>query len=365
MEAPTTRSSVRAAIAAISVLGACALPARPPRPPAPVERIAIIAAERGPSGARLVAIDERGDRRFALIAPPEGLARDTDPALSPDGRWLVFASSRARPLATTSLWLAPLAPEAVPWRLTDATAIDSHPVWSPDGRAIVFASTRANGNFDLWRLAIDPRGMPGALEQLTRGEGHEVTPTIAADGAIIYAAVSATGDDSHLEVRAPDGVISRLTDGPHDTTPSVSPDDRAIAFARGGVHPGGSDTDLWRIPRRGGAAVRVIDLPLTDESGPVWSPDGRFVFATSVLRGEAGAPVFSSVIAIDLGEPRPVARLLEDRAGAIVRLTPAITRTPLDVAALHRDPEYLPELARIVAAAVAREAAAATTTVSP
>ena len=29
-----------------------------------------MASERGPSGARLVAIDERGDRQFSLILPP-------------------------------------------------------------------------------------------------------------------------------------------------------------------------------------------------------------------------------------------------------------------------------------------------------
>ena len=43
-----------------------------------------------------------------------------------------------------------------------------------------------------------------------------------------------------------------------------------------------------------------------------------------------------------------MARILEDRVGAIVRLTPAVTAAPLDAAALHGDPEYLPELARIM-----------------
>src|SRR5260221_7908487 len=56
-------------------------------------RIAIAIAERGEHGARLVAIDEHGDRRLDLVQPAPTLARDTNPAISPDGRWLVFASS--------------------------------------------------------------------------------------------------------------------------------------------------------------------------------------------------------------------------------------------------------------------------------
>ena len=101
--------------------------------------------------------------------------------------------------------------------------------------------------------------------------------------------------------------------------------------------------------RAGGEPSVLVDLPLTDESGPVWSRDGRYVFATSLLRGADGRAVFSSVIVIDTREPRPVARLLEDRVGPIARLTPALATAALDDAALHDDPEYLPELARIMA----------------
>jgi len=65
--------------------------------------------------------------------------------------------------------------------------------------------------------------------------------------------------------------------------------------------------------------------------------------------------VFSSIIHIDLREAPPVARILEDRVGPIVRLTPAVTATPLDAAALHGNPEYLPELARIMSRAIEQQ----------
>lgn len=355
------------------MLGACGV--RPPAAPsAEPDRFAIIASERGPSGPRLVAIDEQGDRRFALLAPPASTARDSHPALSPDGTWLVFASSRGRPLAETSLWIARVGVEATPVRLTDGAWIDAHPVWTRDGKAIVFASTRDGGDFDLWRLPIGDGRATGPAEQLTQGAGHEVTPTVAADGAVLYAAVApiaspssagARSDasaarrsiaaheiESHLEERAPDGTITRITDGPADGAPALSPDEATVAFSRAAVQAGGPSAELWRMGRRGGDPAPIIALPTTEESGPVWSRDGRFVFATSVLRGEQ-AVLFSSVIYVDLRAATPIARMLRDRAGAASRLTPAIAAAALDASALDAAPEYLPELARIVAEALA------------
>ena len=145
---------------------------------------------------------------------------DYNASFSPDGRWIVFASTRDRPFDETSLWIAPAGVAMPPHRLTEGKAIDSHPTWTADGRAIVFASTRAAGNFDLWRLAID-HGQPGRLVQLTSAPGHEVTPAVAADGTIIYASVTPNEQrhdiETHLEQRDPDGTIRRLSSGPADS----------------------------------------------------------------------------------------------------------------------------------------------------
>jgi Tol biopolymer transport system component len=270
----------------------------------------------------------------------------------------VFASSRDRRLDETSLWIAAAGIAMPPRRLTDGPAIDAHPVWAPDGSAIVFASTRASGNFDLWRLARRD-GSPGELAQLTHGAGHEITPAVTADGTIIYAALTPNEQrrdvETHLEERAPDGTIRALTSGPADSSPAISPDGARLVFARPQVHDGRLDSELWLMVRATGAIAPLVDLPLTDESGPVWSRDGRFVFATSVWRGAEGKVVFSSIIHVDTREVPPIARILEDRVGAIVRLTPAVTASSLDVAALHGDPEYLPELAVIMRRMIERQ----------
>jgi Tol biopolymer transport system component len=339
-----------------AAIAACGQRPQPAPPAAPDDRVAIICAERGPSGARLVAIDERGDRQHVLIAEPSSVVRDTNPAVSPDGKWVVFASSRERTLAETSVWIAPIGVEVPPIRLTTGPAIESHPVWTRDGAAIVFASTRDGGDFDLWRLAITNGRAGGAPEQLTSGAGHEVTPTVARDGTVIYAEVTPIAErqiETHLESRASDGTITRLTDGPADSSPALSPDERTLAFSRIAVRDGRPNTELWLLRRADSAAEKLVELPPTDDGGPVWSRDGAFIFATSVVAGEAGPshPLFSSVIHVELAETPRHARMLEDHVGGIARLTPAIVAPSLDAAALRKNPEYLPELARIMSAA--------------
>lgn len=342
---------------ALVAIAACGPRPEPVAPAAAPERpLAIVCAERGPSGARLVAVDEHGDRQHVLLAEPAAVVRDTNPAVSPDGKWIVFASSRDRALAETSLWIAPVGVEVTPLRLTSGPSIESHPVWTRDGAAIVFASTREGGDFDLYRLAIANGRAAGSPEPLTSGAGHEVTPTVARDGTILYAAVTSGAGtvESHLESRAPDGTITRLSPGPADTSPALSPDERTIAFARLAVREERPNTELWLLHRGDGSVEKVVELPPTDDGGPVWSRDGAFLFATSVVAGEAGPshPLFSSVIHVDLAETPRRARMLEDHAGGIARLTPSIAASSLDARALRTNPDYLPELARIMSRAI-------------
>src|SRR5262245_28303104 len=106
---PLRRRSRKPLVAAALIAG-CAGGAPPPPTnvaPAPPRGVLVV-SEPGPTGARLVAIDERGDRQLELVAPAAQPVRDTNAAVSPDGAWLVFASSRGRPLDETSLWIAPV-----------------------------------------------------------------------------------------------------------------------------------------------------------------------------------------------------------------------------------------------------------------
>jgi Tol biopolymer transport system component len=357
---------------------ACSTPSGPGSVEKPLAetRAPIVVTERGPGGGRLIAIDETGDRLFEVIAMPDVTIRDTNPAISPDGKWIVFASSRGRAkIEETSLWLAPLGVAVQPTQITRSPAaapasVDTHPAWTRDGSAIVFASTRG-GTFDLWEVGFEvSAGAPkiGEPVQLTSAPEQEITPSVAPDGSVAYAALSVIeheGDKageppearSTLRVRGPDGTIRQLTEGPADSSPSYSPDGRQLAFSRPEVREHGVDADLWVMPAEGGASAAahvLLSVPGTDESGPVWSRDERFVLATSLVRGGDGRPLFSSVIFFDRREAAPVARILVDRVGAVARLTPALSEIALREGVLRQRPQYLDILRDVLRKAIER-----------
>lgn len=307
-------------------------------------------SEVGALGARLVVVDAHGDRQAELLRAPTGRVRDTNPAISPDGKTIVFESSRDRDDGQTSLWIAPLVLDAVPVRLTTG-ALDRQPAWAPDGRSIVFSRNVA-GHFNLYRLTLADRH----LDQLTSGDFDEVTPSVAPDGTIYYCAID--GGEARILRLDLDGTSGGVTGGPADTAPAVSPDGNWIVLSRPIVHGGTADADLWLMPRVGDSLSPLVELPISDESGPVWSADGRYVFATSAVRSIVdGRVLASSVIAVDLATHH--ARILQDHSGYIPRLTPAIVPRAFDrmeSAALASDPEYVPALARLLAKAIAAHA---------
>ena len=306
-------------------------------------------------------VDERGDRRAPLLVEP---AADEHPAFSPDGRWLVVASRRDRRDEGTSLWVVPAVAEASPVRLTDGPARDLDPVWTPDGRAIVFASDRGGGgDLDLYRLpiAVDAGGprAAGPPEPLTDDPGHELAPSLAGD-RLVFQLISVDPTRSVIAERLADGRIVALTDGPTDGSPALAPDGRRLAYVTPRVRAdGGRDLDVVVLdPDATAGEATGLAVEATDEGAPAWSVDGRWLFATSIVRDTEGAPVLSSVIHVDSRARAPRVRMLRDRVGAIPRLGVALAPTVLDAAALAGNPDYLTALAEEVAALAAERAEA-------
>ena len=74
---------------------------------------------------------QRSIRQFSF---DKGLQQD--PAWSPDGKALAFASDR---LGSLDIWVQGLN-DAEPTRVTSSAARDWQPNWSPDGKWLVFRS---------------------------------------------------------------------------------------------------------------------------------------------------------------------------------------------------------------------------------
>ena len=349
-------------LAALCGAGTCVPPARDASAPAPVSA-RIVTTERGPRGGRLVLVDEDGARLADLTPMGQRPTIDSNPAWSADGRWIVFASNRGRSgLDQTSLWLVGTRRGSPLRRLTREAAVDRDPRFSPDGRHVVYASS-TGVTFDVWVLDLAPSGdgpprptaRPRRLTATDRLD--ELAPSISPDGrTVVFMGLDRDTQRSSLYV-APlaGGASRRLTEGPADMTPSFAPDGRAIAFAA--PVKGRDDIDLWAIDADGRNRRLLVGEPLADETGPVWSADGRFVFATSVLRSvSTGLPILSSLAFVDLRERPTMLRALHDPAQVVPRLGAALAPGALDATRLRRHPAYKEAVRRAVREMSEREA---------
>jgi Tol biopolymer transport system component len=97
-----------------------------------------------------------------------------NPAWSARGDWIAFTSDRAG-----SADLFRVHPDGTGLeRLTDDPAFDDQAAFSPDGKRIVFVSTRAAGRANLWTLDIATR----RITRLTSGDGGDFRPAWSPDG---------------------------------------------------------------------------------------------------------------------------------------------------------------------------------------
>ena len=97
---------------------------------------------------------------------------DLEPDVSPDGRWVAFATDRIERAGHYDLCRLSLEDGHVEQVSRPATGDDRQPVYSPDGRWIAYRSTRA-GTSDLWVRAAEPSD---SARRVTRLQGPASDP---------------------------------------------------------------------------------------------------------------------------------------------------------------------------------------------
>lgn len=194
------------------------------------------------------------------------------PSLSPDGKYLVYASDEDGDM---DIYLQRVS-GATPINLTrDSAADDSQPAFSPDGEQIVFRSEREGGG-------VFVMGATG--ENVRRLIDHGHNPAWSPDGREIafsdgsFIRPSERGNyPSPLSVYLLAGGETRRVTETDAVQPNWSPTGRRIAFW--GVK-GGGQRDIWTVSAQGGEPVTVTDDAALDWN-PIWSPDGHYLYFVS------------------------------------------------------------------------------------
>ncbi|HYI93928.1 MAG TPA: protein kinase, partial [Bryobacteraceae bacterium] len=175
-----------------------------------------------------------GTSVLARITSEDGLTRD--PAVSPDGKFIAYASDRGG--ESLDIWIQSMS-RGEPVRLTNHSAEDHEPAFSPDGTTVVFRSER--------------------------------------DGGGIYV-TSVLGGPERLLVR-------------HGRRPRYSPKGDWIAYWTGfstGDPTAPDSNRIFIVPAQGGEPKQLAPQ-FESALFPVWSPDGKHVLFIGARGSDSAA----------------------------------------------------------------------------
>jgi TolB protein len=254
-------------------------------------------------------------------------ARETDPTPSPDGKWLAYTKSQGNPF--TQIWIRPI--EGGPERqLTSEpeSARAMTPTWAPDGRSLLFISTREK-NYNVYSIPFEG----GEAKKLSHGPGSARFAVYSPDGRSIcfpsnrlqptalygynLYLMGAEGESATRHARQ----ITSMTGSPGH--PTWSPDGKWIAFVAKTIDttktvtigPGMTAKQnalfamyrVFKVPADGGKPIQLSGLQPSEEKDedvwPSWSPDGKWIAVARRVEGK------NDVWLVDPERKRPAVRL--------------------------------------------------------
>jgi Tol biopolymer transport system component len=292
----------------------------------------LVLAHKIPNGQqqRLFAISAATgeERQVAGTEYPASMS-DGQPAISPDGRALLFARDAETP---GQIWTLPLTADlraAGPQRRVSIPGLNNKECGVPiflSSREMLFSAPVQRGR-GLLRGSVSGNKPPTELAEL----GANIdTPEVSRDGRkLIFIREAFDTNIWCLHLDAPAGREVRrervIASTLRDQNPSMSPDGRTLAFEsnRGGFYeiwlaslegsnlrqltsfgaltssprwsPDGQQiafdgnktgkADVYVIPAAGGTPRQLVSDP-TDTQQPIWSPDGKWIYYCSMRSGQ-------------------------------------------------------------------------------
>ena len=219
---------------------------------------------------------------------------DYSPAISPDGKWLAFASNR---LQNAELYLMDLTTRTLQ-QLTHTDELDEYmPAFSPDGKSIAFVSERTRGGMMLPSVQASGSDPRTATIYLMDVDGRNQRPLIDIEGAQRAPVFSPNGQQIAFESRRDE--VASLTenndtleiyvihiDGTNkkqlthndvdDGHPTWAPNGKRIVFT-------GMVDDIYQLfsVNAGGGSVKQLTFENASHYHPTFSPDGKRILYVS------------------------------------------------------------------------------------
>ena len=233
--------------------------------------------------------------------------RDVDPAVSPDGQYLYFASDRLG-RGRLNIWRIDLNKRTGLTKITDSPSSlsDTEPAVSPDGKRIAYTSRFKGAKVShIWVANED-----GSLAtMLCIGK----SPAWSPDGKqIAYVATDVQTGKDNIWVMEDNGMhpSKRTTNDQNDRYPVWTPDGTQIIYASDPMPNEENEYhyDIW-IMNEDGSNPRALTLNGSYDSRPAISRDGRRLFFMSnrgaKTEGEESLQVWSSLLKESIEETNP------------------------------------------------------------
>jgi Tol biopolymer transport system component/DNA-binding winged helix-turn-helix (wHTH) protein len=227
-------------------------------------------------------IPRRGYRFVAPVLQPAAIATPpVNVAVQPRSRALVSLLPRIAAVGTAALivgvaarMLTAIAPARSAWlptKLTFTSGVNIDPALSPDGTLVAYASDRAGVRSNIW---LQSAGGGDAI-RLTADDADDEEPSFAPDGRQL---VFSRRDTGVLMIGALGGSTRVIAQEAWARTPRISPNGRMLAYwtgfpasaVAGGI--AGAPGSL-RIVSIDGGVSRTVPVRLASARYPVWSPD--------------------------------------------------------------------------------------------
>jgi Tol biopolymer transport system component len=170
---------------------------------------------------------------------------DQGPQYSPDGKRIVFESTRS---GFYEIWVCD-SEGTNTIQLTTLERVTGTPRWSPDGRQIAFDS-RPESHSGIYVINVEG----GSPRRLTTETSDDVVPSWSRDGRWIYFASNRSGTQQVWKVPAEGGQAVQVTKK-GGLAAFESPDGKIVYYAKFDS-PG-----LWRVAVEGGEETLVLDQP--------------------------------------------------------------------------------------------------------